>query len=215
MRKYYDFAKIYSNLVDAWKPVCEEINRIENEFEKKFHPAVRQLGGKFLEVASELWVATELQKCHHEVKVVRKRKHADLYIENLGIEVKGCTRHIEKTNQGNIPWWGYSFGDGRQLRERDFQICVLVRADGNSIPLDCFVITRQELDHWPITPRIRKSKSTYLIRVSESYNALRALMASWGWQETELEKRLHQQRSDFKDRWDKIEEVLSRKEKIR
>jgi len=212
VRRCYDYTKIYSNLVDVWKCLVEELNHI-NRFEPKFNRSIKKLKGHFLEVAGEMWVAAELQKRHHEVKVERKQKHADLYIENFGIEVKGGTRRIEETNHGNIPRWGYSFDDGRQLRERDFQICVLVRANENSIPFDCFVITRQELNRHPIPlrkPRVGK-KNKVIIRIlePEDFDIFRALMASWGWrEETEIEKRLHQQRSDFKDRWDKIEEAL-------
>lgn len=210
MKEGYSFAKMYSSIVDVWNPFIKELNNLEDKFGKKFNRSIKTLKGHFLEVASELWVAKELQERHHEVRIEHKPGHADLYIGSIGVEVKGSTR---KYIGEGIPRWGYSFDDGRQLRERDFQICVLVRADENSIPFDCFVITRQELNRHPIPlrkPRVGK-KNKVIIRVlePEDFDIFRALMASWGWrEETEIEKRLHQQRSDFKDRWNKIEEAL-------
>lgn len=194
MRKCYDFAKIYSNLIHVWKPFCEEINRIENEFEKKFHPPVRRLAGKFLEIASEMWVAAELQKHHHEVKVVHKRKHADLYIGNLGIEVKGSTRHVDN----DVPWWGFQLGKHSQVYERDYRVLILVRADENSIPFDCFVITKGEIERYP---PCKSNDEKYYINLEEKYPDY---PTEYGRQGTELEKKLHLQHSDFKDRWDKI-----------
>jgi hypothetical protein len=192
VREEYDFTKSYLHLVNAWKPFAKELNNVKN-----FDWSIKRLRGCFLEVASELWVAAELQKRHHEVKVVHKPKHADLYIGTLGIEVKGATR------QG-VSWW-FKLGNHRQLYGRDYHVLVLVRADENSIPFDCFVLTKEELERYP---PYKDEKGNYYIELEESYTDYKASISQQGIQETGLEKRLHLQRPDFKDRWDKISEMV-------
>lgn len=195
MREERDFTKSYLHLVDAWKPLAKKLNDIKN-----FNWSIKRLRGRFLEVASELWVAAELQKRHHKVKVVHKQKHADLYIGKLGIEVKGCTRHIDKQS---VPWWSFKLGSDRQLYERDYQVLVLVRADESSIPFDCFVITKKELGRYH---PYKGKKGDYFIELEESYTDYQASISEQGIQETELEKKIHLRPSDFKNRWDKIKE---------
>jgi len=203
MKGGYNFAKMYSSIVDVWNPFMKELNNLENKFGKKFNRSIKTLQGHFLEVASELWVAKELQERHHEVRVEYKKKHADLYIGSIGVEVKGSTR---KYIGEGIPRWGYNLGKYSQLYERDYQILILVRADENSIPFDSFVITMEELKMMP--PYKHKKTEVHYIEVEENYDDYKASIAIEQVEETEIEKKLHLQSDDFRNNWDKILKLL-------
>jgi len=190
--KMVDFEKEYKELTERWHPLIEKLKSIED-----FNLSIKRLAGHFLEVASEFWVAKELQNLCHEVKIVHEKNKADLYIGDLGIEVKGSTRH----NLDGDWWWGYSLGNDRQLFERDYRVLILVRADENSVPFDCFVITKREIER----DRPYKNNGKYIINLQEE---LPNYPDEYQRTETEIEKKLHLNKSDFRNRWDKIKTVV-------
>ncbi len=201
-----EFQKLNSWAKEVWGVGFPLLLRTLEKSHPKFNRSTKLLQAHFLEIASELWVASELERLGLKPQLVGKRRKADIFLGKIGVEVKASKRNSEDVGGTNVPWWGFNFGEGTQLRERDYRAIVFVRASADGVPEDAMIVTREELlkYEWP-KRGVGKEKAVYL-ELSDSYPNYRRLMVYWGkgWFETSFERIVHGEPSRFHNRWDKI-----------
>jgi len=116
--------------------VREAAEKISRGFELLSELGFEKLGkipGPFFEI----WVANELIELGYSPLDVGKS--ADIRLPNgLEIEVKGSKKYYDKG--AGVTRWGYNFRDGKQVINKKFDFCILVRAKDNGTPKDYFIL---------------------------------------------------------------------------
>ena len=153
----------------------------------------------------EIWVANELIENDFEPSFKKDSKEYDILLSNgLKIEVKGSKKHYDEDNK--LPWWGYSFRKGDQVRNKKFNFCILVRANDDGMPQDYFILDIDEfkIDENFIKREDDEGEKKYFIELSDSYADYAKIMKKWEWEKTALEEDIHNDPKKFKNVWKKI-----------
>lgn len=159
---------------------------------------------------SEIWVADKL--INFDPKLGNNRPQpakADIYLANIKkwIEVKASRLRSE----GKYHWWDFNFGDGKQIKDKLFDYCVLVCMDEYGKPQSAYVFKINELDlsEWEKRESDRGRKEFVLI-ICEDLQQYRKLIQhgkkEWdpSWVETKIEEEIHKNPKNYLNRWNKI-----------
>ena len=154
---------------------------------------------------AEFFVALELCKRGHDVRILGDRKNgdADIYLADINKNVEVKSGKCDKYN------WAYaSFAKGKQIRSKQFDFCVFVTfAYDDEGVKDILVFERRDLQE---IKNYRKGVARYessnpcLFMYAPNLDEFDAWIKEKKLKAFKIERIVHKPSNEFKDSWNKI-----------